>query len=245
MKDMGKAEIIKKLSEIKKMGFVPTMRVGTTGVGHTLEQLFEIAENNISLPNLKETELKAIREASNSLITLFTGDTNAWDVGGRRANGRAQLAAIEKYGYIDKNGRGAMYHLLECNANSHGLFVAVSDNEIMIKHTDGNLIVKWDLKNVAQKYEEKTKNILLVSAKTCIKNDVEYFYYYRARWCHNGIDHVNIKKLIENNKLLIDLRLHKSINNKGKGVVRNHGTALRIYESDLADLYQTIEELSF
>jgi hypothetical protein len=235
MKDMDRTEIIAKLSEIKAKGFVPTMRQGTTGVGYTLEQLFEIDENNIALPNLKDTELKAKREQSAYPITILTYDRCAW--GGRGS----QLSALEKYGYSDSDGRLGMYHLLKTKANSHGLFLSVSDTEVSAQHTDGTSIAKWSLKELAKKLDKKTKNILLVNAKVDVRNGVEHFLYDHARWCHNGIDYSNLRNLFENEKLMIDLRLHKKLN----GSVRNHGTGFRIYENNLPDMYQTIEELSF
>lgn len=54
-------EIRKKLTAIKKMGFVKTLRKGPTGIGYTLETLLEIDENNISSPDFGEIELKAQR----------------------------------------------------------------------------------------------------------------------------------------------------------------------------------------
>lgn len=235
MKDMNREEVIKKLSEIKKMGFVPTMRKGTTGVGHTLEKLFGIDENNIALPNLKETELKAKREQSAYPITILTYDRGAWGAKG------AQLSALEKYGYLDPDGRIAMYHLLKNKANSHGLFLSVNDTEVSVQHTDGNLIAKWSLEELAKRLDKKTKNILLVNAKVNIINDVEHFLYDHAKWCHNGINYAHLRDLFESEKLMIDLRLHK----KSDGSVRNHGTGFRTYENNLPNLYQTIEEISF
>ena len=44
----------KKLRKIKALGFVKTHRKGDTGVGKTLEDLLEIKENNIPLPDIGE-----------------------------------------------------------------------------------------------------------------------------------------------------------------------------------------------
>jgi len=51
-----------KLSDIKKKGYVKTLRQGPTGIGKTLETLLGIEENNISTPDLGRIELKAHRE---------------------------------------------------------------------------------------------------------------------------------------------------------------------------------------
>lgn len=42
----------KSFKKIKKKGWVKSLRRGPTGVGHTLEQLLGLDENNIALPDL-------------------------------------------------------------------------------------------------------------------------------------------------------------------------------------------------
>jgi len=65
-------EMVKKLIEIKEMGFIRTHRSGNTGVGKTLEDLLGIKENNIPSPNGIKTELKSARKNAKSMLTLFT-----------------------------------------------------------------------------------------------------------------------------------------------------------------------------
>jgi hypothetical protein len=48
-------EIKKRLTAIKKMGYVKSLRNGPTGIGYTLETLLEIDENNISSPILERS----------------------------------------------------------------------------------------------------------------------------------------------------------------------------------------------
>ncbi len=83
-------EVRKKLSEIKEMGYVRTLRKGPTGIGHTLEKLLGIKENNISTPDLGKIELKAQRENHTGMTTLITFNRKAWKM--------KPLEAIRKYG---------------------------------------------------------------------------------------------------------------------------------------------------
>ncbi len=54
------------------MGWVPSARPGNdAAVGNTLEELLEIEENNLPLPNAGEWEIKAQRLGSKSLTTLI------------------------------------------------------------------------------------------------------------------------------------------------------------------------------
>jgi hypothetical protein len=48
-----------------------------------------------------------------------------------------------------------------------------------------------------------------------------------------------LKNQFENEKLLVDLRLH----DKGT-MARNHGTGFRVYEKHLVDLYTTVKEFA-
>lgn len=47
-----------KFDEIKKQGWIQSVRRGPTGIGQTFEQLISLTENNIALPDLHEIELK-------------------------------------------------------------------------------------------------------------------------------------------------------------------------------------------
>jgi len=72
MKMYTKPQLIKKLKQISKQGWIPNGRHGNAGgVGNTLEDLLGIEENNLPIPNAAEWELKTQRLATSSLTTLF------------------------------------------------------------------------------------------------------------------------------------------------------------------------------
>lgn len=61
-----------RLQEIKEMGWVKNQRPGNAGgVGNTLEDLLDVAENNLQLPDFGDWELKSQRAETGSLLTLF------------------------------------------------------------------------------------------------------------------------------------------------------------------------------
>lgn len=225
-------EIKLKLSKIKKLGFVKSLRSGPTGIGYTLETLLEIKENNISTPDLGEIELKAQRENHTGMTTLFTFNNKAWKMN--------PLEAIRKYGSRDKNGRIGMYYTMGLKPNSAGLFLAVDDTSVMIRNIDGNLIAVWLLSEIEKRFEAKVKNVLLVKAKVEERDGVEYFLFDRARLLANGTTKNILKNQFENGQLLVDLRLH----DKGT-MARNHGTGFRIFENNIENLYKTVIEIDF
>lgn len=74
-------EIERRLRSLKEMGYVPTIRKGSTGVGHTFEQKMGLSETNITIPDLGgRTEIKTTRRYSTSLITLFCFNKGVWHI---------------------------------------------------------------------------------------------------------------------------------------------------------------------
>src|SRR5438477_12625459 len=72
MKIYTKESLIEKLKDIVKQGWIPNARHGNQGgIGNTLEDLLDIKENNLPIPNAAEWELKAQRLNTISLTTLF------------------------------------------------------------------------------------------------------------------------------------------------------------------------------
>lgn len=221
-----------KLSKIKALGYVKSLRKGATGIGYTLETLLEITENNISSPDLGDIELKAQRENHKGMTTLFTFNNKAW-----RMN---PLEAIKKYGSKDKDGRLGMYYTMSMKPNSAGLFLTVDGTSISVRHIEGNIITVWQLAEIEKRFKAKVKNVLLVKAKVEERDGIEYFLFDRARLLSGGTTQSILKNQFENEQLLVDLRLH----DKGT-MARNHGTGFRVYENNLESLYEKVEEVSF
>jgi hypothetical protein len=147
-----------KFLEIKAKGYLPSMRSGPTGVGHTLEYHLGLSENNIALPDIGNIELKAHRTNSNNLITLFTFNNKAWVMN--------PLEAVKKYGSLDKNGRQGFYYTMSQKPNSAGLFLFIDDNSIAVRHIDGTVIVCWQLSDLSVRFQQKIPALLFVNALT-------------------------------------------------------------------------------
>ena len=75
---MTLADFVQRFNELKRRGWVRSLRSGPTGIGKTLEELLGIEENNIAVPDLGSIEPKAHRIHPNSMITLFTFNRKVW-----------------------------------------------------------------------------------------------------------------------------------------------------------------------
>lgn len=226
---MDKNTFEKRFKALRQRGFIPTQRVGNTGVGHTLEAELGISENNIALSDMDIAELKAHRQGSSSLITLFTLDRGAWKV--------VQMNAIHKYGLIDSEGRPNLYMTLSAGNAGTALHVEVDKTSATVLHPSGTVVAQWKHTQLAERFEQKFPALMLVSADVEIRNGKEWFHYKRAQLLQ-GTSGKRFQQGMSNGWIKIDLRLHDS-----GGTVRNHGTGFRISEDKLAHLFENISEV--
>jgi hypothetical protein len=219
----------KRFSKIKEQGFVRTRRRGPTGVGHTLQELLGIKEDNIALPDLQNVELKAHRIGTNSMITLFTFNRKAWKM--------KPLEAIRKYGTPDLNGRIGLYFTMSLTPNSQGLFLYTDSQAISVRHISGEIIAQWQIEDLQDQFLRKFPAMILVSAFCEERGGVEWFHYSRARLLTGTSAETLLNQILSGN-IMVDLRLH----DKGTSA-RNHGTAFRAFEDKLPLLFNNITDL--
>src|SRR3989344_1084714 len=122
MDSLPKIDIVKKLKELFKQGYVKSLRSNNTGIGYTLETLLKIKENNSWEPDFDynglPVELKSQRETASSRVTLMTKTPN-WDP-------LKPKEIIEKFGYKDLYGRQALkITLIANNFNAQGFKLEV------------------------------------------------------------------------------------------------------------------------
>jgi hypothetical protein len=226
---MTQQEFKQRFKEIKEKGFIPTTRRGPTGIGHTLETLLGIKENNIAKPDIEGAELKAHRSKGSSLITLFTFNNKVWKM--------PPLEAVKKYGSKDKDGRQGLYYTMSLKPNSAGLFLNVQENEISVRHISGDTVAIWKLQSLANRFLQKIPAMMFVSAFTEERDGIEYFHFYRAQRMEGTSPELLAGQFQEEN-IRVDLRLH----DKGTRA-RNHGTGFRAYENKLPYLFLHINDL--
>ncbi|MBC8485198.1 MAG: hypothetical protein H8D45_04050 [Bacteroidetes bacterium] len=222
---MNITTIRKTIENIKLKGFVPTQRKGPTGVGYTLEKLIGLNENNIILPDFGAIELKAMRENSINLITMLTFNRGVWQF--------SQVDIINKFGYLDvKRQRQALYSSVINIPNNQGLYTAIDDQYLYLKHNSDVVIGIWDINHIRERLIDKIQTVLLVKAIVDYKEGKEHFLYHEASIV-TGCDNNGFFSLINTGKVILDLRMHI----KDSGSARNHGTGFRIYEKHLEELY--------
>lgn len=224
-------ELKERLTALKQRGYVVSMRRGNTGIGYTLETLLEVSENNLRLPDLGTMELKAHRQGTTSRITLFTFNRGVWKIHPRDV--------IERYGYVDTNGRHSLYCMASSLPNNQGLYTRVGNRKLTLHHIDGTAIAEWLGQTLIERFICKMPSLVFVQADVRENSDDREEFWFNEAHLLTNPNEDNFLDLIRNDRVAIDMRMHLRQN----GVVRNHGTAFRVEERYLRLCFGNRESL--
>lgn len=211
-------EIKERLSDIRQMGYVVSLRKGNTGIGYTLETLLGLAENNLKTPDFGDIELKSQRNGVNNRVTMFTFNRGAWRINTREV--------IERYGYIDTNGRSSLYCTVNSKPNNQGFFLKVDQEVVRLYHLDNSLIAEWSGEHLIDTFRRKMPALLIVNADTRVNSEEKEEFWYNEAYLLTQPSEENLLDLIKTDIIIVDVRMHLRENR----VVRNHGTGFRIGE---------------
>lgn len=220
-----------KLSDIKQMGYVVSMRKGNTGIGYTLETLLGLKENNLKTPDFENIELKSQKKDVSNRVTMFTFNRGVWKI--------KQRELIEKYGYIDTKGRPSLYCTVDTRTNNQGLTVNVEKEYVRLYHLDGSLIAEWHGEHLTETFITKMPALVVVNADTRINSDEKEEFWFNEAFYLTQPNEDNLLDLIRKDIIIVDVRMHLKENK----VVRNHGTGFRIDEGFLKLCFSSRERL--
>jgi len=261
MKIYTKPELIAKLKEIAKMGWVPNARHGNQGgIGNTLEDLLGIEENNLPIPNASEWELKTQRSATTSLTTLFHTEPSP------RAVKFVPQILLPLYGW--KHGEaGKKYKKNEMsfrqtihghNPSDRGFMVKIDrvqekilisfdSSKVAIKHKKWLNSVKkrvghlkelnpqpyWGFDDLEHKAGTKLLNSFYVRAEVKKLKGKE-FYFYSGVLMLQKFSFEGFLKALEEAKVLVDFDARSG---------HNHGTKFRLRQDCLPMLYARVTKI--
>ena len=224
-------EIVVGIKELKKQGYVPSLRKGDTGIGKTLEQKLGIPDNSFPGPDGIDTELKSARKGSGSMLTLFTKSPLP-----RGINTKLRY----EYGYPDDNFPDKKvlrttidatgFNKIKKSPEKIGFKIAIVDDRIEIQATrppkcfPDTEMPYWTKKSLEQRIKEKyAKSLLYVKADVRMNGEKEEFHYTEA-WHLKGFDSNTLFKLLNNGILDVDIRL--GLYEDGRN--HDHGTGIRV-----------------
>lgn len=255
MKVYTKNELIKKLINISKMGWVPNARKGNQGgIGNTMEDLLGIEENNLPIPNAAEWELKTQRASTTSLTTLFHFEPSP------RAMKFVPNIFLPKYGWSHQEAgrkypKGEMSFRQTIHGLSHsdrGFIVDIdrSQKKVLIsfdssavgnRHSEwlkqverrvglGELEPQpyWGFDDLEHKVGTKLLNCFYVQAEVKRADGVEYYWYKKISML-SKFSFEGFLKGLDEGFILVDFDARTG---------HNHGTKFRLRQNYFTHLYE-------
>lgn len=232
---MNIKELMEKLKEIKKMGFVKTVRPHDGGVGNTLEFLLGIKENNIRLPDAGEIEIKAKRIDSSSMLTLASKSPLPRGV---------NKILFNNYSHVAEDGIRKLYTTIYgSRTNPQNFKVFFKDDKLMLENKN-NILAYWTINLLFEGLVAKAEKVLLVYARTKgKKGSINEKFHYIEAYLLDGLNLERIREILENGKLKFDIRIGADKAGKKIGAYHDHGTAIRISKQDYPKLYRRHEKI--
>lgn len=232
MKDLN--QLISELKKIKSMGFVKTHRINDTGIGKTLEDLLNIKENNLRLPDIGSIELKAKRIDSTSMLTLATKSPLPKG---------ANKILFENYKYTKEGQFNLHSTVYGSRFNPQGLKIIFIDDMLKLDNKNG-IDAYWPITIFNEVLRSKSNQVLLVFAETKgEKKTVSEQFHFTEAYLLSNLSIKKFKTAILQDKLKIDIRIGVYRTGKLKGRYHDHGTGFRIHKKDFLHLYDDYKQL--
>ena len=223
---IGFNEITKKLRELKTKGYIRTHRIGTTGIGKTLEDLLGITENNIPGPNAAMIELKSARKNVSSMLTLFTKSP---------LPEKANSVLLQKFGYESARGNGRKELHTTVNAIEYnqlkgkpGFKIDIKGDRINLITAQNEIVGYWDQETLRTFFEKKLPKLLYVKAEARGRGSNEEFWFNEA-WLLSGFNFESFINLLKEKVIFVDIR----IGQYPDGRPHDHGTGFRVFPDKL------------
>lgn len=244
-------QLVVKLQQVRKQGWVRTRRKGPTGIGKTIEDLLGIQENNVPGPDGELIELKSARKhstAAGSMLTLFTKSPDS-----RGANS----ILLDRLGYkvtpdsptkeLHTTLNAVSYNTLR---GSQGLKIAISDSRVeIVGMTAGRTLFDddstpiasreevycfWSRKVLQETFERKLPRLLYVKADFRGTGENEEFWFNEAQLLED-FKFENFIDQLRQGKILVDIRIGQwPPGHPQAGRPHDHGTGFRVFPDNLS-----------
>ncbi len=256
-KTYTKDELIAKLKEISAMGWIPNARRGNDGgIGNTLEDLLEIEENNLPIPNAAEWELKTQRANTTSLTTLFHMEPSP------RGVRFVPQVFLPLYGWAhEEAGRSYPVDEMSFRQTIHGNARSDRGFKVVIDRMSRKVLISFDFQSVDARHKAwlesvkkrvglgelnpqpywgfddlkhkagtKLLNSFYVQADVRIERRKEYYYYTKVMMLQK-FSFEGFLNALDEGKVLVDFDARTG---------HNHGTKFRLRQDCLPMLYEKV-----
>ena len=255
MKIYTKESLIEELHKIAQMGWIENARHGNAGgIGNTLEDLLDIEENNLPIPNAAEWELKTQRLNTSSLTTLFHLEPSP------RAVRFVPQVLLPKYGWqhqeagkrhpenemsfrqtIHGNSASDRGFMVKIDNINRKVMISFDHTKVAERHIDWLKSVEqrinleelspqpyWGFDDLEHKIGTKLLNCFYVQAEVR-RADGKEFYKYSKVTMLQKFNFDGFLQELENGNILVDFDARTG---------HNHGTKFRMRQNCLPNLYE-------
>ncbi|MFT0434133.1 MvaI/BcnI restriction endonuclease family protein [Bacteroides thetaiotaomicron] len=240
---MDKELIINEFNRIKALGYLKSRRTHNTGIGKTFEDYLGVDENNNKAPDFAGFEVKSKRAETSSYLTLFTKspsqppkvNTYLRDTYGESYEDNPNLKRLHTSIFSSKcNTYRGIYGFIIINDKVNKRVV------IEVRNLQSNQVDRsayWTYEELDTCLNTKLKALFFVYADSKIEKGEEYFHYTKAKiYLKSSLS--KLLQLIDDGKLMVDIRIGSYKSGKNKGKPHDHGTGFRIKPVDLDSLYE-------
>jgi hypothetical protein len=222
-------ELLELLTEIWSRGFVKSTTNADSGVGDTLENLLGIKRNASKNPDFKGIELKANSKQSRSTLFSLVPD---WS----RSQCKTSSEIVNKYGYLNSQGKRALQVTLSSKPNTQGLYLAMSntgrDVENFAKLEDQETsVVVWAMDDLQTALASKHPATFWVKADARKIGPSEEFHYQNVKITSRPLVQ-NFGPLVDAGKIQMDYTFSEKLRESGKPYIRDHGYLWKIKPQD-------------
>lgn len=231
---------------IKDMGWVKSLRRGSTGIGYTFEALLGKDEDALTLPDFNGIEIKTHRKKSKSYITLFNynpiGESSYelkrifknFSYNNTKYDNLRVLHANVYCNYIKDVGTQYKF-LLQVDESENRVYLVVFDRL-------GHFVEKksyWLFNILRDKLYKKMQYLAYVEANSKFINGQEFFKYeeitfYKLRSFNSFI------KLLKVGKIKVSFLVSGPLG-CDNDLINSHGTSFSIKADNLNLLYEPIK----
>lgn len=228
-------EIKQQLTQIKALGFIKTHRAHDTGVGKTLEDLLGIIENNISLPDIGDIELKSKRIDTGSMLTMAT---KAPQPKGANRN------LYQAYCRYDVEGDLCLHTTAYGSKENNLGFKLIFVGDRLVLDNPKKIQAYWPISIFDSVLKSKSGSILIVFAETKgeRKTSNEYFHFIEAHLL-SGMNISKFEAAIKNDSLKVDTRIGTYKSGKLQGKYHDHGTGFRISKGNFLQIFDSYQQI--
>lgn len=239
-------EFKNKFEDVKKKGWVKSMRKGDTGVGYTFESMIGKEEENLPIADYGSIEIKTTRKYSRKRIHLFSAVPDG--------DFLFPIKRIhEKLGYPDKQRPEFKVFQMGFNGKEFSNIGYYKKGIIKVNYKekkvdfivykssgyDIKINVSWTFQLLYQRLYLKLKYLAYITADSKFVNGNEYFYYYKLKMYKLKTFSIFLK-LIEEGKIEVRFSIGVFKSGKREGQIHDRGTYFSINEENLNELFTEI-----